>query len=79
MLQPTRSAILTGNTFRIKKVKDYPVHKLSHQHIYARLFDLEITGKPTGALARTFIEVNNDETNNYPVSRLMEKILDDHL
>ena len=78
-----RSAIwksyFTKKQLFLKSVKSYPVYKLSHQHIFARLFEMEITGEPEPLFANSFIKINESDAGNYPVPRLIERIFSDHL
>lgn len=72
-------SLFTNKQSQLKSVKNYPVYKLTHQHIFARLFELEITGKPGPILVSTFLKIAERDAVNYPVPRLIEMILSDHL
>lgn len=79
MRSPEWNSYFNKQQFHLKSVKNYPVYKLSHQHIYARLFELDITGKPGKLFISSFIKVEESEAGSYPVPRLIEKIFTDHL
>lgn len=73
------NSLFSEKQFFLKSVKKYPVHKLSHQHIYARLIELELTGNPDELFVNSFIKISEADAGNYPVPRLIEKIFADHL
>ncbi len=61
--------------FEVKSDKHFAVHKLSHQHIYARLIEIILTKKPKKLFVNSFISVVPEEIYKYPVSRLVENML----
>lgn len=61
--------------FDIKSDKQFAVHKLSHQHIYARVLEINLSAKPKKLFVNSFISVKPDEIHKYPVSRLVENML----
>jgi A/G-specific adenine glycosylase len=71
-------SLIGSQQFHLKSVKDYPVHKLSHQHIHTRLFEIVMKEKPKELLSSPFVDVKDSEVFELPVSRLMESILTDH-
>lgn len=52
-------------------------HVLSHQNIYARCFVLEMDEKPISM--KNLEEVAIENLDNYPISRLMEILIENHL
>jgi A/G-specific adenine glycosylase len=63
----------------LKSVKNYKVHKLSHQHIHTRLFELILAKKPKELFTSSFYKVEECNAGDYPVPKLVELILEDHL
>ena len=68
-----------GNTAEIKiKLANSSIkHVLSHQHIFTRCFIIEVQVKTP--FMNQFEEVMMEDLDNYPVSRLMEILLQNHL
>ena len=65
-----------NNTFHIRNDRQFKVHKLSHQHIHARMIDVEMKDQPKKLFVNSFISIKPEEMHDYPVSRLMETMLE---
>ncbi len=63
----------------IVSVTEGPVHKLSHQHIYLRFFEIKLEKKPGPKFQNNFIEVETQNVVNYPVPKPIEKIFQEKL
>jgi len=72
-------ALIAAQKFQMKTIKEYPVHKLSHQHIHTRVVEINMKSIPKQLLTNSFIEIDESDVRNYPVSRLMETIISEHL
>jgi len=67
------------SNYTLLTVRNYPAYKLTHQVIHPRIFDIELLRQPGAAFREAFIEVDEADAGNYPVPRLVETILTDHL
>ncbi len=79
MQSDTWKSFFSKNNFQLKTIKNYPVHKLSHQHIHARLIELVLKEKPDDFFVNSFMKISESDAGRYPVPRLIEKIFTDHL
>ncbi|MDA9262188.1 A/G-specific adenine glycosylase [bacterium] len=61
-------------SFSLKKVVGPFKHVLSHQNIYAKLFVCELINNEN--IEENWIKVNSKTLNNYPIHRLMEKMIE---
>lgn len=50
-------------------------HLLSHQHIYANFYEVEMT-KRNANLENNFLRINASDINNFPISRLIHRYLE---
>ena len=67
--------LLGSQLVHIVSVSESKVHKLSHQHIFARFFTLQLNTVPNKVIKSEFIEVQIDNITKYPVPRLIESVL----
>lgn len=56
----------------IKDVSNQVVHKLSHQHIHVRFFNIHLDRSPEGKTWKQFIKVKPQSIDSYPVPKLVE-------
>jgi A/G-specific adenine glycosylase len=71
------SVKLNKNNHRLISVSEEYKHILSHQHIYARFFELEITPSLLNEKKSEWKKVNAEQVREYAVPRLIEKYLED--
>lgn len=71
-LNDNLSVLLKTRKFELKMINEYPVHILSHQEIYSRIYDLKSDVKFPNANYYSLREIEN-----LPKSRLVVKILQD--
>ena len=67
-------AVFKNTDFKIKSVSNEFIHKLSHQHIYARFWIVNVEGFEL----EHYFFVQNSKLKSYPVSRLMDKFLKEY-
>ena len=72
---PEFNALLNGREYTIHNIGEYLSHKLTHQHIYARLSELSFTDKLKEPENFPWIKIPAGELNAFPVPRLVEKLL----
>ena len=60
--------------YKINSVSDVILHKLTHQHIYAKFWTLDADK----IQLENYIFVHKSELLNYPFSRLIDKFLKDY-
>ncbi len=60
--------------FKIKSVSNHFIHKLSHQHIYARFWIVNVEGFEL----ENYSFVQKSKLKDYPVSRLIDKFLKEY-
>ena len=63
-----------NTNYNLESVSEVFIHKLSHQHIYAKFWKINIAKFKL----KNYIFINNLEINKYPVSRLIDKFLNDN-
>ncbi|MBN2481841.1 MAG: A/G-specific adenine glycosylase [Bacteroidales bacterium] len=68
--------IMDGNAFHIGSISGTYKHKLTHQNIFARFFNIVISGEAQ-YLEKQFIPVTRDALCKYAVPRLIERYLQD--
>lgn len=64
--------LFNGYDIHIKDVSEEVVHKLSHQHIHVRFFNISINRSPEGKTWKQFIKVKSQTIDSYPVPKLVE-------
>ena len=67
--------LFDGYEVHIKDISTEIVHKLSHQHIHVRFFNISIDRSPSGKTWRQFIKVKSQSLDSYPVPKLVENYL----
>lgn len=81
--QVTKSAdwekIMGKQPVQINAVIERKVHKLSHQNIFTRVFDVRMDQKPGTRLATDFIQISSQDAVNYAVPKVIENILEEQL
>lgn len=65
-------AFFNGYKVHIKDVSEEVVHKLSHQHIHVRFFNIDVDRSPAGKNWIQFIKVKPQSLDSYPVPKLVE-------
>lgn len=63
-----------GKDYKIKLVSDVFVHKLSHQHIYAKFWVVDVIAFEL----KRYSFVRKSTLKNYPISRLIDKFLKEY-
>jgi A/G-specific adenine glycosylase len=63
-----------NSVYKVESISDEFIHKLSHQHIYAKFWIVNIENFKL----EKYSFVRNSKLKNYPVSRLTDKFLKEH-
>ena len=66
------------NGFFLKRISNVKKHVLSHQHIYAQCFYVEIN-EVNAYLLDNYECVGFNDVENYPISRLVEIFMNEYL
>ena len=74
---PAFNALIEGVQVNLRSVSPIRKHILTHRQIFARVFVIEIDRM--NEKLNNFELTNTDKIHDYPVSRLMEMFLEDHL
>jgi A/G-specific adenine glycosylase len=60
---------------RIHSTETHFKHKLSHQTIYARFYEIELEAKPSDKLKKSFLPISFEDSEKYGVPVLIDKFL----
>ncbi len=71
-------SLLGNRPVQITSVSGSVSHKLSHQHISAKFFELHLKQRPKLLLKLKYIEIQLDDIKKYPVPKLVERVLQEH-
>jgi len=66
-------------SLHIELVSDQVVHKLSHQQIITRFFELRFEKSPDKEFFKQFTEIQLDDLHSYPVPRLIQRVFEERL
>jgi A/G-specific adenine glycosylase len=69
--------LIGKNKYILKNISGTYKHILSHQKIYARFWDIQCKNKFDELIPETAIIIEENNIHAYPVSRLIEKYLQD--
>ena len=75
---PLLDKIRGNNQAVIRKISKTYIHQLTHQRIHAKFVDVEIQDGSL-SLPEAYLEIPLSEIHNYPVSRLVNKFLQENL
>lgn len=65
-----RSLLAGAGQIQVKRMVEMPKHVLSHRIIYANFYELQV--EYFSKTMKDYLQVSSDETEKYPVSRLIE-------
>jgi len=71
---PRFNELVRGDTYQIKEISDHIIHKLSHQHIHTRFFQIKLGFKELFH-PEIFVQTPINKIHTYPMPKLMENYL----
>lgn len=71
--------LFKNQSLHIELVSDLVVHKLSHQQIVTRFFEVRLKKSPDQDFKAEFTEIQLDDLHSYPVPRLIQRVFEERL